>query len=286
MSVARRADGTAIAYELAGDPAGRPVLVCHGLADSRRCVRPLREAAAEHSLRLIAPDRPGIGDSESRALECVADWVPDAVTLLNALGVDRAAVLGISGGGPFAAACAAALPGRIRALALVSALGVAEWGSGGMAIGERLSLALAARAPWFGGWSLGRLAALARHSPGRFLDLATVELPRVDREALGRPDQREAFVQGYLDAFRQGDRGVRQDLRVLTRQWGFELGSIVVPTWVHHGDADSTVPADHARRFAEAIPRARLELHPGHGHFSLLTAGAGLVLGSLNSGGG
>ena len=51
---------------------------------------------------------------------------------------------------------------------------------------------------------------------------------------------------------------------------GFELGSIRVPTWVHHGEADTTVPPEHARRFAKAIPATRLRLHPRHGHFSLL----------------
>jgi pimeloyl-ACP methyl ester carboxylesterase len=65
---------------------------------------------------------------------------------------------------------------------------------------------------------------------------------------------------------------VAQDLRVLTRPWGFELGAIQVPTWVHHGDADTTVPVQHAELFAAAIPGARLQLHPGHGHFSILDA--------------
>jgi pimeloyl-ACP methyl ester carboxylesterase len=72
------------------------------------------------------------------------------------------------------------------------------------------------------------------------------------------------------EAFRRGSWGVGQDLRVLTRPWGFDLGSITVPTSIHHGDADTTVPLQHARGFAEAIPGAPLHIHPGHGHFSIL----------------
>ena len=83
---------------------------------------------------------------------------------------------------------------------------------------------------------------------------------------------REAFLAGYGEAFRQGSRGVAQDLRVLMRPWGFELGSITVPASIHHGDADTTVPPQHARLFAAAIPGAQLQLHPGHGHFSILGA--------------
>jgi pimeloyl-ACP methyl ester carboxylesterase len=73
---------------------------------------------------------------------------------------------------------------------------------------------------------------------------------------------------------------VAQDLRVLTRPWGFDLGAIKVPTSIHHGDADTVVPAQHARLFAEAIPGAQLHLHPGHGHFSILD-GAWEVLAML-----
>ena len=83
---------------------------------------------------------------------------------------------------------------------------------------------------------------------------------------------REAFLAGYTEAFRRGSAGVAQDLRVLTRPWGFELGSIQAPTSIHHGEADTTVPPQHARLFAEAIPGAQLQLHPGQGRFSILGA--------------
>lgn len=262
------------------------MLVCHGLADSRRCVHTLADPARAAGLRLIGPDRPGIGWTGWRELSQVSDWVVDGVAVLDALEVERAAVVGISGGGPFAAACAAALPGRITALVLIGALGSVEWGISGMAAGERFSLALAARVPGFGGWFLGRLADLARYSPRLFLELATVELPRVDREALGNPVQREAFLEGYLEAFRHGDAGVRQDLRVLTRAWGFRLEGIEVPTWVHHGDADTTVPQAHAERYAQAIPGARLRVHAGQGHFSLLSGAGDELLRGLTSAGG
>ena len=88
---------------------------------------------------------------------------------------------------------------------------------------------------------------------------------------------RAAFLAGYAEAFRRGSRGVAQDLRVLMRPWGFELGSISVPASIHHGDADKTVPPQHARLLAEVIPGAHLQLHPGHGHFSLLGAAEDLL---------
>jgi len=97
-----------------------------------------------------------------------------------------------------------------------------------------------------------------------------IDLAAVDRDALRGVEEREVFIESYREAFRQGSAGVAQDLRLLTRPWGFDLGSIRAPTWVHHGEEDTTVPPEHSRRLADAIPAARLRLHPRHGHFSLL----------------
>lgn len=267
----RRGDGRVIAVEVVGDQDATPVLVCHGLADSRLAARWLRPAAEEVGLRLIAPDRPGIGGTDRRRLSQVADWAEDAAVVLDALHVDSAAVLGGSGGGPFAAACTARMPGRVRSLMLVAALGPPDWPTRGMAPTEQLSLALARHAPAFGGWSMDRLAALARLRPELFLRLAGTAQPDADIRALEDPGMRESFLTSYIEAFRRGSWGVAQDLRVLTRPWGFDLGSIKAPTWVRHGDADTTVPVKHARLYAEAIPGAQLEIYAGQGHFSILS---------------
>jgi pimeloyl-ACP methyl ester carboxylesterase len=267
----QRGDGSVIAVELVGDPGATPVLLCHGLADSRLGAQWFEPAARELSLCVIAADRPGTGGTEPRPLSQVADWAEDAGRVLDALQIDSVALLGISGGGPFAAACAARLPGRVRSLVLVSALGLPQWPTAGMANGERLSLKLARLAPDFSGWSLGRLAALAERQPQLFLRLAATEQPDADIRALEDPAMRDSFLTCYQEAFRRGSRGVAQDLRVLTRPWGFDLGSITAPTWVHHGDVDKTVPVQHALLYAEAITGARLRIHLGHGHFSILS---------------
>ena len=267
-----RGDGSEIAVEVAGEPDAAPVLLCHGLADSRLSARGFMPVARELGLRVIVPDRPGTGGTDLRRLRRVADWANDAALVLDRLQAGPAALLGISGGGPFAAGCAAAMPGRFSSLTLIAPLGAPEWPTEGMAPGERMSLKVAGQAPDFGGWFLGGLAALARTKPALFLRIASSELPGSDRRAIGQPGLRDAFVANYTEAFRRGSQGVAQDLRVLTRPWGFRLDAIAVPTSIHHGDADTTVPLQHGRRYAAAIPGARLHVHPGHGHFSIITA--------------
>jgi pimeloyl-ACP methyl ester carboxylesterase len=267
-----RGDGSMIAVEDVGEPGAAPVLLCHGLADSRLSARPFAPVALELGLRVIAPDRPGTGRTGPRRLRRLADWAQDAALVLDALQLRSAALLGVSAGGPFAAACAAVLPGRVRSLTLVSPLGQPGWPTYGMAQGERVSLEVARRAPAFGGWFLGRLAGLARSNPRLFIRVATSELPGADRRAMDQPEISDDFLTSYVEAFRGGSAGVAQDLRLLTRPWGFQLGAITAPTSIHHGDADTTVPPHHARRYAEAIPGAQLHVHPGHGHFSILEA--------------
>jgi pimeloyl-ACP methyl ester carboxylesterase len=266
----RRGDGSVIACEVVGEPGAAPVLLCHGLADSRLSARLFTRPARELGLRVVAPDRPGSGRSDRRRLGRLVEWVDDAALVLDAAAAESAAVVGVSGGGAFAAACAARLPGRVRSLTLISALGLPGWPTRGMAPGERVALEIARRTPAFGGWFLGRLATLARRSPRVFLRVVASALPDSDRLALDQPGLRDSFLASYAEAFRHGSRGVAQDLRVLTRPWGFQPGSIRVPTLICHGDADLTVPLLHAQLFAEVIPGSRLRVHPGQGHFSIL----------------
>ncbi|WP_276249388.1 alpha/beta fold hydrolase [Haloarcula rara] len=89
-------DGRALAYATYGDPTGRPVLFCHGTPGSRLLGRLLSAAAAERGIRLVAPDRPGIGDSEA-AERGIDDWPDDAAALLSHIGADEARVVGFSG---------------------------------------------------------------------------------------------------------------------------------------------------------------------------------------------
>ena len=267
----RRADGGVIAVEVVGQPGATPVLFCHGLADSRLSAHSFAGAAHEFGLRLIAPDRPGMGRTNARRLNRVVDWVAEAILVLDALDVGSVALLGVSGGGAFAAAARLRCPIASEACCLSRHLAayLPHPRDGGRAAHV---LACGQTRPAFSGWFLGRLATVARREPGLFLRLATNEMPDIDRRTLARPDVREAFLTNYLRALHPPQLGSRARSAGADPALGFR-------DRVHHGtdvdrprDADTTVPLQHARRFAEAIPGAQLQIHPGHGHFSILDA--------------
>jgi len=106
------ADGRELAYEVWGDPAGRPVFFQHGTGDSRLARHPDDTLTASLGVRLVTADRPGVGRSTPLPGRTLLDWVPDASAVVDALGIDTFAVAGWSGGGPHALAIAHELPAR------------------------------------------------------------------------------------------------------------------------------------------------------------------------------
>ena len=114
-------DGRTVAYAVAGDSDGVPILVHHGTPGCRLFASLLTDAARDVGARLIVPDRPGYGRSSPPPTDWTwTDWRRDCDELLAAESVDSAATLGFSGGGPFALATAASE--RTTRVGLVSAV--------------------------------------------------------------------------------------------------------------------------------------------------------------------
>ena len=112
----RLADGRRVTYSRFGDPDGTPVLNCHGGLMCRFDVEPCAAEFAALGAFVVSPDRPGVGGSDRKPGRSTVDWVDDARELLDALGIDRVAVMGWSMGGQYAAAVAARMPDRVRRL--------------------------------------------------------------------------------------------------------------------------------------------------------------------------
>ena len=120
VATVRLPDGRAVAYEEYGDPGGFPVLNCHGGLLCRLDVEPAAAVAAELGLRIVSPDRPGVGRSDRHPDASTADWAVDAEYLLDELGIDRCAVMGWSAGGQYALGVAARLGARVTHTAVIA----------------------------------------------------------------------------------------------------------------------------------------------------------------------
>jgi pimeloyl-ACP methyl ester carboxylesterase len=110
----RLPDGRTLAYTEWGDVLGRPVFFFHGMPASRLFI-PDPDAAADEHVRVIAPDRPGMGRSDPQPGHVVADWPADVTALADALGLDWFGVVGWSAGTPQGFACAASITERLTA---------------------------------------------------------------------------------------------------------------------------------------------------------------------------
>jgi len=119
------ADGRKLGYDEFGSQDGRPVFYFHGTPSSRLEWQLFGSDALAKALRLrlIVPDRPGMGLSSFAAGRRISDWPADVASLADHLGMQRFAVLGYSGGGPYAVACALALPERLTRVGVVSGAG-------------------------------------------------------------------------------------------------------------------------------------------------------------------
>ncbi len=264
--------GQFIGYTECGDAQGFPVLYCHGTPGSSVECEFAATLAQHYGLRFIAPDRPGYGATDAAYAMSHAEWAQAVLQLLQRLGVERYALLGISGGGPNALALAAADAERVAALSLVCPLGP-------LALPElaptthpfvRWLLRRVRRTPrLLDGLLLRPVAALARAWPRFAVACMRLYNGRADRPCLGRPAVVDLLARSMRRAFRQGSAGVARDLRVMQSPWDFSLERIVLPVRVWHGTGDILLQPEHSRWLLAHLAHAELQLVPGAGHFSL-----------------
>ncbi len=268
--VVRLPDGRQLGFARHGD-GGRPVFFFHGVGTSRLARHPDDSIAVSLGADVIAVDRPGIGLSDAKPGRRLLDWPDDVAALADLLGIDRFAILGWSGGGPYAAACAYKLRDRVIAAGIVSGPGPFV-GPGAMTeirATWRRRVRLAGMAPWLmrvAIWNWGRPL---RRDPVRAFEMAVAEMCESDRLILADPGLRSVMIENAVEVYRQGGRGLYDEGRILAGPWGFRPDEIpgVVHLW--HGELDSAVPPEMGRHMAHSIPRCHARFYPREGHHLL-----------------
>ena len=255
-----------------GDPQGRAVFWLHGTPGARRQIpTEARVFAEQQKIRLIGIDRPGIGSSTPFQYENVLAFSHDMTTIADTLGIDKMAVVGLSGGGPYALACAAGIPHRIVAAGVLGgvapAAGPDAIAGGVMAIGTMVAPIIeVAGAPI-------RLAAstlirLIRPVASPALEVYARISPEADRQMLGRPEFKAMFLDDLLNGSRKQMAAPFADIVVFARDWGFRLDEVKVPVRWWHGDRDHIVPFAHGQHVVAGLPDAEMHQLPGESHLA------------------
>jgi len=269
----RLPDGRKLAYAEFGPPDGHPVLYFHGAPSSR--LEPLFLGDAELvrlGLRVIAPDRPGMGGSDFQPGRGFSHWPADVVALADALGLKRFSVLGNSGGGPYVAVCAARIPERIHAAEIVSGGWRMDWPevTNTLPFVNRLVMILARRAPFLLGILLSSMGGITKANRKKELAQLRKRMPPPDYAAFESPGRLEAFGESMRECMRQGARGAVWDLGLYVREFDFRLDEVRMPLVLFHGEQDMNAPIALARRLVAALPVARLVRYENEAHLSTL----------------
>jgi pimeloyl-ACP methyl ester carboxylesterase len=276
-------DGRTLAWAEFGDLAGKPVMYFHGFPGSRLEARSAHDAALKAGARILAVDRPGFGRSSPRPGRRIMDWPADVCEWGDALGLERFAALGVSGGGPYAAVCAYRIPDRLTRVAIVCGVGPFDipHSTEGMMPMNRMLFGLSRYSELFPRLIMAYMARQIRKNPEAARARMSAQMPEVDRQAMERPEMRDAFTASALEALRQGAREAGHESALYARPWGFRLEDIEREVLLYQGELDANVPPAMGRYQASALPNCSAQFYPDEGHLSLALNRVGEVLEAL-----
>lgn len=279
MQTATLRDGRRLGFAQFGPKNAFPVFYFHGWPGSRL------EAGFFDvpGVQLIGVDRPGYGMSDPHPNRKLADWPRDIEQLADHLRLDKFAVIGMSGGGPYAAACAHFLHGRVSKVAIIAGLGPPE--APGMS-DRRVGLLLDVGNRPLTSAVLGTLMRTLIRNPAAEQHFHRLR-SRVARGSLDERAMTPEFLQMLLSSFREGlrasARGPTSDARVYGEPWPFTLADIKTPVSIWHGTYDTQVPVSIGRHYAKFIPNAKATFPEGDGHVSIITNYIEAITGDLRA---
>ncbi|OWK38657.1 alpha/beta fold hydrolase [Fimbriiglobus ruber] len=280
----RLASGRSIAFNEYGNPAGSKVVIYHhGHPGCRLECEVLLPALPDHpDLRLLSFDRPGMGWSDPDKGKSFCSWAKDLTACLDALGVNRFGLIGVSAGTPFALAAALELRDRVTAIAIAS--GLCDFSTGHYGAISTREIGLVRVAPAAVRAVLNSFARQVGRNPRalyRMLD--TFETRDEKRFFQEDPAALELAAADVLEALRQGADGVVSDLDLTARPWGLSLGEVTAPTTLFHGAADRLATPVMAEANGRRIPNAVVRIFPGEGHISTVRTQATAILAAASA---
>lgn len=265
-------DGRRLGYAEFGDPGGDVVLWFHGTPGGRRQLPIVgRRAAEKLGLRVVLVERAGAGLSSAHRYDRIGDWASDMAHVADALGAEKLGVVGLSGGGPYALACAGmpALRDRVAAVAVLGvvtpSVGPDATASGAITLARQLSAVTSALRKPFAAVTAGLLTPVIPLAHLAYSGLAAA-MPDGDKRVFANPEIEAMFIDDIVQVTHGRFQALLDDARLFGRDWGFRLAEVNVPVRWWHGDADSIISLADAQAAAEHLPDVDLLLMPDESH--------------------
>jgi pimeloyl-ACP methyl ester carboxylesterase len=263
--------GRKLGYAEYGDPKGVPLFYFHGWPSSRLQGELMDAVGKQRGIRVIAPDRPGIGLSDFQPGRALLDWPPVLAELATHLGWVNYHVMGVSGGGPYVLACAHAMPERLlSAGVLCGAPPLLEVGTKELMWTYRLALWGQRYTPLFLAPGLavaGRAMRMRMDSP--IIRSFVRSLCEQDQRAMRNPELYRILTTSGRAGVGSGSRNLSADGRIYASDWGIDFSTVQFPIRYWHGGRDKNIPASIVAKFVQKMPGARLEVLDEDGHYSL-----------------
>jgi len=274
-------DGRRLGYAELGDPGGVPVIHFHGFPGSRFEGMPMDKPGRKLGMRIIVPDRPGMGLSTFKPGRKMTDWPQDVLDLADALGLDRFAVSGVSGGGPYALVCAWKIPERLTSTTVIAGMGPYDEPDAreGMKIENVRLFDMARQSPWKL-YPIFWMEKLLWNE--KSLRKMLSNIPEADRRIVdNEPDFLQVMLVAGKQAFVKGVRGAVHEAVLYARPWGFSLNEIQSKVHLWQGEAVVNVPPGMGRYEARTLPNCVAHFIPGEGHYSMPLKHLEEILGTI-----
>jgi pimeloyl-ACP methyl ester carboxylesterase len=264
-------NGLVLGYAEYGDPQGTVMFYHHGWPSARVQGVLIDDIAKRHGLRIIAPDRPGIGLSEFQPKRTLLDW-PDTLAQLAAhVGADKFHLMGWSGGGPYVLATAKVMPERILTASICcGAPPLMFLGYQHVSWVYRMMIRLRRPFPSLLGLVLRAGRIISSGQPDRApLKWFMPMLGREDRRVLADPHFFTVVRQGIIEALKRGPSMVIADADIYLSEWGFEVGEIDTLIHFWHGKDDRNISWKYSEQISRLMPRVTTHWLEHEGHYSL-----------------
>jgi len=269
----RLANGRCLSYRVYGqNPSGPLVFYFHGTPGSRLELALCDAESCDSDARIVAVDRPGMGRSSYYDNRRISDWPCDIEQLAAALGHADIpfGIIGLSGGAPYAAACAHQIPHRLTHVAIVSGhtpLGVCDTCPGN----QDDLIDLIARRPQLGKRAIKLIGRRLERKPDKVIRKICENWSAADEKLiLCTPIHHRQLIANLGEAIRCGPAGLVTDVRLLAGCWGFQLCGISgVPVSIWQGGCDPVATPSMGRYFQQQIAGSDLIVDPRAGHVTM-----------------